>query len=572
MDVNPMILKTLLPPASESLICSDLSHQQVALLQLHASLLKKFEPVGKNPKADKAALDLFIESNDRCGIWEPDLSSYHHSTMIRARNILRRRFFDGPLQAPVISLANAIDHIRPGPGSSQGTKHTDFVGKVFNSKLTTYDESLWHYYRGNISPLWKLAENMRQRRYGGCSVVKSSKLTYAKKNYDISRVINTEANLNMLFQLGLGDNINACLAGWFNYSPSKQPTINRFLAMIGSLYGSHATIDLKSASDLISDKFVRWFLPERLYKTLDSVRAKYIELPGGKSLKLETFSTMGNGFTFPMQTLIFSCIVEAAYIELGLPVSNDGAIPAFSVFGDDIICVSQAYDKILSLLEWCGFTVNRTKSFNTGSFRESCGRDFFKGRDVRGVYLRKYYHETHFYSIFNRLTRWSIRNGIDLTDILRHVKGLAVFRPIPFDDQDSAGYKVPLSMSGKFCNSRGAIRYRCYRSRPIRKSTKGYETNPIALEIAAIGGYLEGSAQLTGRMADGSLRYHSLFKPYAVDKPVGSVTLRDRPDGPPRVTLVKKSTPSWDWIPHKGLITLDYMIALGEVILPSNYH
>lgn len=568
MDVIPATLKSLLPACHESIMSSDLSPKQVALMQLHASLLKKYEPTGENKAADKAALDLFIESNRLCSLWEPDESSYHYLTMCRARDILKRRFFGGELQEPRISLRKSLDHLVPGPGSSRGTKHTDFIGKLFNSRLTTYDSSLWHYYKDNIPNLWKVAEHKRQVQYGGCLVVNSSKLTFAKKNFDISRVINTEASVDMLFQLALGSLIEDCLKDWFNISLSKQPTINRFLAKIGSIYGSHATIDLKSASDSISSTFMRWMCPPQMLKPLDSVRAKCIELPDGSILDLHTYSTMGNGFTFPLQTLIFASIVEAAYIELGLPIDNSGMIPAFSVFGDDIICVTAAYDKVVSLLEWCGFRVNVHKSFNTGSFRESCGEDFFKGHNVRGVYIKKFSHETHKFSVFNRLTRWSIRNGVDISDLLRHIKGLVSFQPVPFDESDIAGIKMPFFMSGLSYNAKGAVSFKRYKPKPNRKSTREYQWNPEAIEVAALGGYIEGSARPNGSLKDGKyeLKYHHLFKPMPETVPVGSVILRDSPGGDPKVKLKRGLTHSWDWIPHKGLTTLDYFVALHDVL------
>lgn len=565
MDVIPVILKTLLPPSNESIITSDLSPSQVALLQLHNSLLKKYQPQGKNQNADKAALDLFIESNEQCKLWEPDEQSYYFDIMLDARCRLHRRFYGGELQAPVISLNKAMDRLRPGPGSSQGTKHTDFLRKLFHSELTTYDSSLWQYYRESLPTLWKLAEKVRQRQYGSATTVTASKLTFAKKNFDISRVINTEANLDMLFQLGIGSLMEDCLKDWFNIDLSQQPTINRFLARLGSIYSSHATIDLKSASDLNSDNFMKWFLPPVMYKTLDTVRAKCIELPNGNMYKLGTFSTMGNGFTFPLQTIVFASIVEAAYHSMSIPIDNNGQVPAFSVFGDDIICVERAYSKVIGALEWCGFRVNKDKSFNTGSFRESCGQDFFKGHDVRGVYIKKFYHETHYYSIFNRLTRWSIRNCIDLGNILRHLKGLALFRPVPFDEQDIAGIKCSLSMSSLRSNCRGAIRYKCLRIRPNRKSTKDYETNPAAVELAAVGCFIGGTASQSG-VTTGILANDSVFRPFKDGKPVGAFTIRSNPDGVPNVKAVRASTPSWDFVPHKGLTILDYDIVLADVI------
>lgn len=562
MDVIPSTLMHLVPHAEESFICSDLSRQQVALIQLRSSLLKKLQPRGKNKAADKAALDLFLESNEACSHWEPDVTSYHYDTMNRAREKFRARFFGGELQSPFWSLNRAINHGKTGPGSSRGTKHTDFVGKMFNSTLTTYDASLWEYYRSSIPTLWKAAELVREKQYGRPEVVKASRMTFAKKNHDVSRVINTEASLEMYFQLGLGYCMEDFLKVYFNIDLSKQPDINSNLARLGSIDGSIATIDLKSASDLDSYSFVSWFMPSQAVKPLDSVRAKCIELPDGTVVDLHMFSTMGNGFTFPLITILFASIVEAAYEELGLPTWNFSSMPAFSVFGDDIICVRQAYDKVCSLLEWCGFTVNRHKSFNSGSFRESCGSDFYKGHDVRGIYVKKLYHETHYYSIFNSLTRWSIRNGVDITALLRYIFSLVVFRPVPFDAADSAGIKCTCTQSNADTRAEGRTYFKRYVPVPDRRSTRKYESNPIALEIAAVGGYINGS---NSSVVSAERRYDSLWKPNL--GPVGSFTMRAKPDGEPRVKLRQAYTTSWDWLPQRDLTTLDYEITLGSVFV-----
>lgn len=568
MDVIPAILSSLLPQCNASSVTDDLSHEQVAIISLRNSFLKKYEPSGDNKDAERAAFDLFVESNTRCMSWTPNEQAPGYDTMLRARDrlALRLSVLDN-MQRPKVSLGSCLNNLRPGPGSSIGTKYSDFVGKLFNSKLTTYDPALWHFYRDNSPTMWKTAELFRQSQYGSCEVVASSNMTFAKKNFDIARVINTEASLEMLFQLALGSQIEELLYEWFHIHLSKQPTINKALARVGSIDGSFATIDLKSASDLISLAFMEWFLPPRLFKTLTSVRAKSIKLEDGSALELFTFSTMGNGFTFPLQTLVFASIVEAVYLDRELPVYNKAQVPAFSVFGDDIICVSTAFDSVVETLGWCGFTVNLNKSFNRGRFRESCGGDFFKGRNVRGVYLRKLSHETHFFSIFNRISRWSATHGIDCTACLDYILSHIHHKwYVPFDVSDGAGIKVPSSLC-KPTERGGLSFYTHYEPKALTISTRRYEHNPWALSIAMLGGYIQGTGQASSSLTEGNgaLKYHSVFKPMPEKVPVGSLTLRSRPDGPPNVRRERSFTPSWDWIPQKDLTTLDYMFAFRDL-------
>lgn len=593
MDVIPDNLLALLPPIGAVNPSGVLTKKQKAISSLRDSLLKKFQPIGDNKLADKNALHLFLECNKRCGTWVPDVDSPVYEVILLARTNLAHRYNSGELQAPKISISNCWDKLRPGPGSSIGTKLSDYVGKMFNSCLTAYDSTLWNYYLGTIPTQWKPAEIARAAQYGGCVSVNATRLTFAKKNFDISRVINTEASLNMLYQLALGAQIEDCLEEWFNIRLDRQPKIHGHLARLGSIYGSHATIDLKSASDLISLEFMRWFLPPVLFRTLTSVRSQYIEFEkdNGRMDKrwLNIFSTMGNGFTFPLQTLIFASIVEAVYESAGLPVDNV-RYPSFSVFGDDIICVGTAFDSVCQTLEWCGFTVNKLKSFNSGSFRESCGKDYYEGHDVRGVYIKKFFHETHYYSVFNRLTRWSLRNCIDLTDILRHIKGLAVFQPVPLDESDSAGHKVPFSHSGK-TNRIGAIRYKVDLPRADKRSTIDYEANPHGLFIGALGGFVTGHNNSTKISTSGRdalvVPYHPMFlgrqrfdelimeqkcfydwqADYVL--PVGTFTVRSRPDGPPDTVKRRKTTPSWDWIPQPDLTIRDFEVLFESLNLPA---
>jgi hypothetical protein len=112
---------------------------------------------------------------------------------------------------------------------------------------------------------------------------------------------------------------------------------------------------------------------------LDGCRSDLAEFEG-KRLRLQKFSSMGNGFTFPLQTLIFYSLAWALQpaIEVG-PQRPQVAV----AYGDDIIVPSDVAPKLAELLRYVGFKVNAEKSFWEGPFRESCGKDYFLGVDVR---------------------------------------------------------------------------------------------------------------------------------------------------------------------------------------------
>jgi hypothetical protein len=59
------------------------------------------------------------------------------------------------------------------------------------------------------------------------------------------------------------------------------------------------------------------------------------------------------------------------------------------VFGDDLIVPSDEASQVTTDLELFGLKVNPHKSFWTGKFRESCGRDYYSGVDVTPVYMKR---------------------------------------------------------------------------------------------------------------------------------------------------------------------------------------
>jgi hypothetical protein len=98
-------------------------------------------------------------------------------------------------------------------------------------------------------------------------------------------------------------------------------------------------------------------------------------------LELEMFSSMGNGYTFPLESLLFFSVVEALVLAEQLHLC--------SVYGDDIIVPQDRASDVIEALNFLGFKVNIKKSFLAGSFFESCGTDWFKGQEVRPFFLRR---------------------------------------------------------------------------------------------------------------------------------------------------------------------------------------
>lgn len=213
------------------------------------------------------------------------------------------------------------------------------------------------------------------------TVVPGNRVTTVPKNAKTDRVIAIEPDLNMYVQKGIGKLIRERLlrVGVDLNDQSR----NQVLAREASLTGLLATIDLSSASDTVSMRLVEELLPESWVSAIKLCRSPRGVLPDGTIISYHKVSSMGNGFTFELESLIFWALCSSV-IQL-----YNSTERRLAVYGDDIICSSSIYGQVEWILEFCGFSVNPKKSFSTGPFRESCGKHFFKGVDVTPFYIRE---------------------------------------------------------------------------------------------------------------------------------------------------------------------------------------
>lgn len=162
---------------------------------------------------------------------------------------------------------------------------------------------------------------------------------------------------------------------------------NKGLAMEGSLRNTWCTIDLSAASDTVSWDLVKAvFAGTPLLKWLYATRSKKTLLPTGKTIDLKKFAPMGSALCFPIECLVFASVVE--HITQKVCSQKRCVKHTYSVFGDDIIVHPDIVLEVIQCLEALGFSVNKSKTFITGPFRESCGGDYFDGFDVSSVYYK----------------------------------------------------------------------------------------------------------------------------------------------------------------------------------------
>lgn len=149
-------------------------------------------------------------------------------------------------------------------------------------------------------------------------------------------------------------------------------------ALLGSITGGYATLDLKEASDRISLGLVNLLFPQPLLRALMACRSLSTVLPGGRVLPLSKYAPMGSALCFPVLALTIWALLTA-----GAP--DTYTRERILVFGDDVVVPTTYVGHAMTVLEAFGLKVNRDKSFSTGFFRESCGVDAYKGTDVTPV-------------------------------------------------------------------------------------------------------------------------------------------------------------------------------------------
>lgn len=247
------------------------------------------------------------------------------------------------------------------------------------------------------STLW--AESVSSRGESPC-FVKGNRFTTVPKDAFKDRGIAVEPSINIFFQLAIGDLLKRKLFasgldvknGWKEH---------RLVAGSASADNSYATIDLSAASDTVCYELVRAILPPQWLDLLDSLRSP-MTLFRGKWVYLEKYSSMGNGFTFELETLIFYSLISAV-------CSASAGVDCW-VFGDDIIVKTDQARDVVAVLRAFGFEPNERKTFVDGPFRESCGGDFFMGVEVTPFRLDNLLCEPHhLISLANGIRRASKR-------------------------------------------------------------------------------------------------------------------------------------------------------------------
>lgn len=210
-------------------------------------------------------------------------------------------------------------------------------------------------------------------------VCDANKVVTVPKDAKTDRTIAIEPGINLWFQKAVGTVMRKRLKR-IGIDLNEQ-AFNQKKSRLASKFNNLATVDFSMASDTVSSELVSEVMPPLWYCLLSSLRSAH-GVFDGKLLTYEKFSSMGNGFTFELETLIFYTMACYCCEAVGASCKE------VSVYGDDVVIPSSAYDLYCEISEELGFRVNRSKSYNGSYYRESCGSHWWNGADIKPIFQK----------------------------------------------------------------------------------------------------------------------------------------------------------------------------------------
>lgn len=394
-----------------------------ALFEKNASM-----PGTDNSRRREAAFIKFHASEEACrktNVWFSYASGGESFRSAELRSVFRQAKWIiynllGPLPDPHVLWEGC----NFGPGMTFGSssmEETNLYYKIGGNHTAT-PECLPLLSSTSFVRSWPLWVSTLVSENAHFQVVAGNRVTTVPKTAATDRTIAIEPSFNLFLQKGAEAYLTKQLRR-YGVDLRRQGR-NQHIARIGSMEPFHsATVDLSSASDTLAVELVRFLLPEPWFVLLDLIRShSYSPDKGVTWVKYEKFSSMGNAFTFPLETIIFYALAKACTIETG------GHETRLRVYGDDIIVDSIAYPLLVESLAVAGFKTNTEKTYVFGPFRETCGADFINGIDIRPVYLRKAPRKAwEVFTFHNRLL--NNRYGLQLDKSLEYLHSL-VKRPL----------------------------------------------------------------------------------------------------------------------------------------------
>lgn len=367
-----------------------------------ANVLKRFQDTSSDKQVSRAkySIDVLLDSEIRCAVSNevlyhvltedrPSVPRHIKKILRRAKNILHSVLRDFPWEDFPRACGFSSGATNEFPRKAAAIHNKWVLSTHITPKALPYFEAFCG---------WAGLDLMPRGNVEDVVISTYNKVFTVPKNFERDRTACKPSTWNCFFQKGVGKLIGRRLQKGPRLLHKDAQLEHRVLAKIGSATGLLATLDLKGASDSISISLIDELFPEQWKQVLFDLREEYGLLPDGTLIRWEKLSTMGNGFTFEVETALFYALVKACC----------GRSSIVSVYGDDIICPSRYADLVSEVMMYCGFEINREKSFTRGKFRESCGGHYFDGRDVKPFYITNLPNGLNdIINLHNDIVRWT---------------------------------------------------------------------------------------------------------------------------------------------------------------------
>jgi hypothetical protein len=395
---------------------------------LVSQFLKKYPFKHKLLTPTKTAIANFLKSEELCRATNDKFSSRdpfavkHQGIIWRASQIAAKilcPFDDHTYASHLHTVEGMLDmglelgySGKKATVGNSGPFEATLIGNL--SRPSVYDSCLDHPTEVGQSAKALLCKLYSLTGIRSADVVRvgGSKVAFVPKTGQTDRSICVEPSVNLYFQLGLGRYVRDRLKRVG--IDLRDQSHNQKLAAIGARTGAYATLDLSMASDTISYVLAMSILPPDWMDALDLVRTPVGFLPDGERIEFEKLSSMGNGFTFPIETLIFYSLAKAC-------AEAENAHGKVLAYGDDIIVPTKVYSLLCEVLNECGFSVNEAKSYSTAPYRESCGHYAYGREEIFPIRIDELpQHVTGMFRICNAVLAEAYASGNAMSLDLRY--------------------------------------------------------------------------------------------------------------------------------------------------------
>ncbi|DAD51360.1 RNA-directed RNA polymerase [ssRNA phage Esthiorhiza.2_41] len=345
-----------------------------------------------SPARQAKSVRNYVECEKEVRLFDKELSKSDLRKFVRMSNMLFRGVFTKVDRD--IYLGRYVPKHGPGSTADKLSGNRKFSQQTWTERL---ERSGFHAGE-SLLPNWRYYRQLENVDFLEPGAEVPVKVTLVPKTLRTPRVIAMEPTCMQYMQqavlkvllahLGRDDFLSRVI-GFDDQVPNQE------LARSGSIDDRTATLDLSDASDRVSNQLVRAMLSQwpHLSGVVDASRSRRAELPDGRKVRLAKFASMGSALCFPFEAMVFTTLIFLGIQEaLNRPLSRKD-LKAFAgtvrIFGDDLIVPKEFVHTVVNLLEHFGARVGADKSFWTGKFRESCGREYFNGTDVSIVRFRQ---------------------------------------------------------------------------------------------------------------------------------------------------------------------------------------